>query len=128
MGRFNLDEGASWKQIPCSTCERNTSASKWKCGCDTQWHRCQTHRPLGFDLPPPKRKAKEPRTLFEVKGMDSMDSTDEEELEDQQVKAADCAHKSSVLCPEVRTRRRTAEQYQGDEALDKKHQPEQEPR
>ena len=63
-GKFNMVEGASWKQIPCSKCERNTSASKWRCSCDMEWHRCQTHRPLVFELLPPKRKAKEQTKLF----------------------------------------------------------------
>ena len=54
--RFNLVQGASWKQIPCSTCDRNTSASKWKCECDLEWHFCQLHRPLGFKMMPSTRK------------------------------------------------------------------------
>ena len=57
-GKFNLTLGASWKQIPCNACQRNTSASKWRCNCDIEWHRCQVHRPLGFELEPPKRKPK----------------------------------------------------------------------
>ena len=46
-----------------------------------EWHRCQTHRPIGFKLLPSTRKAKEPQTNFEEAGMGEYDSTDEEERE-----------------------------------------------
>ena len=88
-GKFNLTAGASWKQIPCNNCERNTSASKWSCNCDIEWRRCRIHRAIGFNLEPPKRKAKEPRKLFEQKGNEEQEATDDEEHEEAEVVVID---------------------------------------
>ena len=37
-----------WRTIGCRLCGTCSVATKWNCLCGTLWHRCPTHRRLGF--------------------------------------------------------------------------------
>ncbi len=45
-----------WISLVCQPCNTISTINKWHCVCNTPWHTCQQHAPIGFQISkPPKR-------------------------------------------------------------------------
>ena len=50
LHRQTLLNRITWKPLFCSSCSLSRKASKWLCKCNTPWHSCSFHRPLGVQI------------------------------------------------------------------------------
>ena len=54
-GRCPITNGR-WISLVCQPCNTISTINKWQCVCNTPWHTCHRHAPIGFHITrPPKR-------------------------------------------------------------------------